>query len=216
MRSPFATAFAIAFGLVVLIGYFIPVGSSVPMLRELRTWIIDWAAILAGFATLVAVLGLVRTHWAKLRARRNPDRYSFFMLAGFIATLILGLSAYLFSKDVAGFQRIVNAVQVPVEASLMALLAVTLTMAGLRLFQRRRGLLPIVFFISVLIFLLINSGLLTSGVNVPLLSPIINPLLATLQVLPLAGGRGILLGIALGSLMAGLRILLGADRPYSG
>ena len=34
--------------------------------------------------------------------------------------------------------------------------------------------------------------------------------------LPVAGARGILLGIALGSLTAGLRILMGADRPYSG
>jgi hypothetical protein len=34
--------------------------------------------------------------------------------------------------------------------------------------------------------------------------------------LPVAGGRGILIGIALASLTAGLRVLLGADRPYSG
>jgi hypothetical protein len=69
-----------------------------------------------------------------------------------------------------------------------------------------------VFFISVLLFLLLNSGLLTSQVG----NPIIDQLLAALRLLPVAGGRGILLGIALGSLMAGLRILLGADRPYSG
>jgi hypothetical protein len=216
MRSPFATAFAIAFGLVVLIGYFIPAGSSVPMLRELRIMIIDWAAILTAFVTLVAVFGLVSTHWKKLRAKRNPDRYSFFMLAGFVITLVWGVSAYVVNKNVAGFQQAVTVVQVPVETSLMALLAVTLTMAGLRLFQRRRSMLATVFVFSVLIFLLLNSGILTSRANIPIIGPIVQTLLPAIRFLPVAGGQGILLGIALGSLMAGLRILFGADRPYSG
>jgi len=212
MRSPFATAFAIAFGLVVLIGYFVPAGVGIPMLNDLRIRIIDWAAILVGFATLVAVIGLVGTHWNKLRARRNPDRYSIFMLAGFLVTVIFGVIAYVVSKDVTGFIQWMVTVQAPVEASLMALLAVTLTLAGLRLFQRRRGLLPIVFFFSVLVFLLLNSGLLTSETGIPF----IQETLEALRRLPVAGGRGILLGIALGSLIAGLRILFGADRPYSG
>lgn len=214
MRSPVATAFAISFGLIVLIGYLAPAVSDSSILRELRLLIIDWAAILASFVTLVAILGLVATHWNKLRARRNPDRYSIFMLAGFFAALALGAIAYGFGNfvTVADFQQLVTAVQAPVEASLMALLAVTLTVAGIRLLRRRRGLLPIVFFISVLLFLLLNSGLLTS----PMGGSIVDPFLAALRLLPVAGGRGILLGIALGSLMAGLRILFGADRPYSG
>jgi hypothetical protein len=35
-----------------------------------------------------------------------------------------------------------------------------------------------------------------------------------LNVPTLAGVRGILLGVALGTIATGLRILLGADRPY--
>ncbi len=216
MRAPVATAFAIIFGLVVLVGYFLPATLPAnlvdPRLRDARTYIIDWAAILASFVTLIAVLGLVSNHWNKLRARRNPDRYSFFMLAAFVLTVIFGIIAYVVNGDIAGFQRVVMAIQVPVEASMMALLALTLTLASLRLFRRRRGLLPWVFFISVLLFLLLNSGLLTSQVGVP----IIDQFLGALRLLPVAGGRGILLGIALGSLMAGLRVLIGADRPYSG
>jgi hypothetical protein len=214
MRSPVATAFAIAFGLVVLIGYFAPVTAGVPVLRDLRILIVDWAAILASFVTLVAILGLVGTHWNKLRANRNPDRYSIFMLAGFVAAVVVGVIAYGFGKfvTVTDFQQFVTAVQVPVETSLMALLAVTLTLAGIRLLRRRLGLLPITFFLSVLLFLLLNSGLLASQLGIPF----IDPFLAALRLLPVAGGRGILLGIALGSLMAGLRIIFGADRPYSG
>lgn len=212
MRSPVAAALAISFGLVVLLGYFIPTGVGLDSFQILRTWIIDWAVTLTAFTTLIAIIGLVSTHWRKFRARRNPDRYSIFTLAAFLLTLGFGVYAYGISGNIAGFQQIVTSLQVPVETSLMAVVAVTLTLASLRLFQRRRGIMPFVFVVSVLLFLLLNSGLLASLANVPLMGEF----LAALQFLPVAGGRGILLGIALGSLMAGLRILLGADRPYSG
>lgn len=213
-RAPVAAAIAIAFGLVVLLGYFIPAdmgASSLSNLLVLRSWIIGWAVTLAGFATLVAIVGLVSAHWRKLRARRNPDRYSLFMLAAFVLVFVFGVMQYL-GGDVTTFQQIVNAIQVPVEASMMAILAVTLTMAAIGLFRRRKGLLPVVFLISVLIYLLLNSGLLASQENIPF----VEDFLAMLQYLPVAGARGILIGIALGSLMAGLRILFDADRPYSG
>jgi hypothetical protein len=215
MRAPVAAAIAIGFGLVVLLGYFIPAGSgnqALDGLLSLRTLFIDWAVTLAAFASLVAILGLVGAHWRKLRARRNPDRYSFFMLAGFVAVFLFGVYSYVVTGNVSDFQEVVNALQVPVETSLMAAVAVVLTLASLRLFQRRKGLLPMVFALSVLVFLVLNSGLLASLENVPGI-PL---LLVGLQTLPVAGGRGILLGIALGSIMAGLRILLGAERPYSG
>lgn len=215
MRAPVATAIAIGVGLVVLLGYFVPAGLDNPAmsgLLTLRTMIIDWSVTLAAFASLVAIIGLVGIHWRKLRARRNPDRYSFFMLAGFAGALLYGIFSYTFSGDVLSYQQVVNALQVPVEASLMAVLSLTLTFAAVRLFQRRSGLLPVVFAASVVVFLFLNSGILASLDSVD--SVVV--LLAGLQMLPVAGGRGILLGIALGSIMAGLRILLGAERPYSG
>ncbi len=214
MRSPVVTAFAIAFGLVVLIGYFLPTNDpNFSTLITLRSYFVGAAVTLAGFASLVAIWGLVRAHWHKLRARRNPDRYSLFMLLGFFLTLGFGLYTYLIDPEaIESFNEVVNAFQVPVETSLMAVLAVVLTMASFRLFQRRRGFLPIVFAVSVLIYLLLNSGFLHSQQNIPLM----DILLDAVHSLPVAGARGILLGIALGSLLAGLRILVGAERPYSG
>ena len=210
MRSPVAAALAIGFGVVVLLGYIIPV-DFVPWLVVLRTWIVNGAVILAAFATLVAIFGLLGAHWRKMRARRSPDRYSIFALVGFFATLVFGFYYYGLggAEEKLFFLNIVNAVQVPVEASLMAAVAVVLTLACFRLFQRRKGILPVVFVVSVLVFLLVNSGLLASIRSMDVA-------LAVLQSLPVAGGRGILLGIALGSIMAGLRIIFGADRPYSG
>ena len=91
-------------------------------------------------------------------------------------------------------------------------IAITLAFACVRLFQRQRGTLAVVFLLSVVFFLLLGSGILGTLGNIPVLGDLIG----LFNRLPVAGARGILIGIALGSLMAGLRILLGADRPYSG
>ncbi|MEA4909294.1 MAG: hypothetical protein GYA17_08065 [Chloroflexi bacterium] len=205
MTRTISTAVAIAVGLIILVGYFVPV-ALVPGVRET---LLDWAIILAGVATLVGVLNLVAVHWNKMNDSRQRDLYSPFLLVAFVVTVLAGL--WLSPAD-ERFQQVVTSIQVPVETSLLAILAITLAFASLRLLQRKRNVMTIVFVISVVVFLLLTSGALNflqgedgSG-----------GLLGSLNRLPLAGARGILLGVALGSLTTGLRILLGADRPYSG
>lgn len=205
MRAPFSTAIAIAAGVIVLLGYFIPT----PILTTLRSTFIEWAVIVVGIAGLIAILNLVRIHWKKLTSSRSHDYFSLVLLAGFLLTLGAGL---ILTPSDTGFQRTVTHIQVPIEASLMGVLVITLTVASIRLFQRRKGWMGVIFAISTVVFLVLASGLLAIGDQVPLLKD----LLAAVNMLPIAGARGILLGIALGSLTTGLRVLLAADRPYSG
>jgi hypothetical protein len=213
MRAPLAAGVAIGFGLLVLAGYLIPVGfPGYDMLNDIRSVLVGWAAILAGVAALVGILNLFQTHLGRLSAKKNPDYFSLIVVLGFLLTVIWGTYERLFPTPNPQFQQAVLAVQVPVETALMGMLAVTLTFASVRLFQRRKGLLAGVFMISALFFLLLGSGLLAPLREVILLGS----LLDLAARLPVAGGRGILIGIALGSLTAGLRVLLGADRPYSG
>jgi hypothetical protein len=213
MRAPIATGIAIAFWLLVLLGYVIPPGfPGHEVVTMVRSVLVGWAAILAGVAALVGILNLVFTHTARLTARKNADPYSLVVLLGFTLTIGLGLYERLTQTADPQFEHAMLAVQVPVETALMGMLAITLTFASVRLFQRRKGLMAGVFILSALFFLLIGSGLLAPLREVVVLGP----LLDLTARLPVAGGRGILIGIALGSLTAGLRVLLGADRPYSG
>ncbi|MBP7228543.1 MAG: hypothetical protein KA988_05480 [Longilinea sp.] len=205
MRSPFATAIAISVGLILLIGYFLPIG----LLGQLPQILLNWGVSLAGVAGLVAILNLVGVHWRKARAPRDRDGYSPLFIVAFLLTFVAGL---VLGPTHPVYQRVVTSIQVPIEASLMGVVAISLTYASIRLFQRRSGMMPYVFVISTIVFLLILSGLLSIGGNLPL----IGGLVSFINRLPLAGARGILLGVALGSLTAGLRILMAADRPYSG
>ncbi len=204
MRAPTATAIAISIGLVILAGYFLPI----PQLSALQSTLLEWAVIVGAFAGLVAITNLVLNHWRKATSKTNRDLFSFVALAGFLATLGVGLW---FGPSDPLTHQIVQSIIVPVEASLMAALAIALGYASLRLLRQRRDGMSILFVISAVVFLIISSGFLV-GVNIPVLQDIV----AFIDRLPVAGARGILLGIALGSLTAGLRILMGADRPYSG
>lgn len=204
MRDPLAAAIAIGIGLVILAGYFIPL----PILGALQSTLLGWAVLIGAFAALVGLTNLVLSHWRKLTSKTNRDFYSLFALVGFVVALAAGLW---FGPGDAMVQKGVESLIVPVEASLMAALAVALAYASLRLLRRRQDGMMVMFVISTVIFLLLGGGLL-AGIDVPL----VRDLVSFIDRLPVAGARGILLGIALGGLTAGLRILMGADRPYSG
>ena len=205
MKAPFATAVAIVTGLLVLAGYIVPI----PILVSLRTYLLGWAVILVAVATLVGIINLFRVHWNKATRSEGHDYYSIIFLIAFLVTVAAGA---VLGPTNPSFQQAVLSIQVPAESSLMALLAIVLAYASLRLLQNRRGILAVLFVFSAVIFLFLSSGLL-AGVNA--VSPF-KEIIDLLNRLPVAGARGILLGIALGSLVAGLRILMGADRPYRG
>ncbi len=79
------------------------------------------------------------------------------------------------------------------------------------LYRANRGWMTLVFGISTLLFVLLNSGVFTTGLDIPL----VKNALGVLQRLPDAGGRGIVIGLALGTITAGVRIILGVDKPYN-
>jgi len=202
MKSPIATAVAIVVGLLILLGYFI----VTPLVQNIRFFLLDWAIILVGVAGLIGIFSLLRTHWRKVRSREYG---SLIVILAFFATLILGL---LLGADNPQFQYVVTGIQVPIEASLMAVILFSLIFAAIRLFQKKNNLMGTIFLISMFVFLVMSSSFLGIAQNIPGLGAVIS----AIQTLPVAGARGILLGISLGGIAAGIRILLGSERPYRG
>lgn len=205
MKSPLSTAIAIAVGFIILLGYFL----AMPGLDSIRSILLEWAVILAAMATWVGALNLLSVHGRKIGERHTDTPYSLVLIIAFALTLVAGIWDLAVHPQFSILDRIVGSIQIPVEASLMALLTVSLAYASIRLLRRRRNVFTITFFISLVVFLLLSSGLL-SLFN----SSVVPPVTAALGRLPVAGARGLLIGIALGSLTTGLRILTGTDRPY--
>jgi peptidoglycan/LPS O-acetylase OafA/YrhL len=205
MKTLVPTSIAIAVGLLVLIGYFIPIES----LQVMRNTLVQWAVILTAFALIAGVVNLLVVHWSKIRRRERGGLYSLVLIISLLATLAV---VVVFGPTSTWSVWIFDNIQAPVESSLMALLAFVLLFAGIRLLRRRLDLFSILFLVTAILVLLGTAPFFFAG-QVPVLSQVRN-LIA--QVPAAAGARGILLGVSLGILVTGIRILAGSDRPYNG
>lgn len=203
-KGLFSTAIAIGIGFLILIGSLLPVG----ILGLVRSVLLQWVLILAAVALLVGMLNLLRVHYGRVTGREKGAIYSILLIIFMLITLVLGLVLGPADPTV---MLLFNAIQLPVEASLTAVLAVTLLYASVRLLRWRNDLVAVVFIVTAVIILLGTAPLPVIG-SIPILSDLVRPFVA--QVLAAGGARGILIGVALGTLTTGLRILFGADRPY--
>lgn len=197
------TAFiAITAGVLALLGYFFL------MLVPVQTLLLNWAIILAGAATLVGILNLITVHTDKIRRREKGSGYSALLVTGLVAALLFGIAL---RPDHEVMRVMMNGIIIPAEAALMGLLVISLLYAAIRLLRRRVDVMSIVFLITAAL-LILGSATLPFG-NIPgvdVFSRWVS------QVWALGGARGILIGVALGALTTGLRVLFGADRPYGG
>jgi hypothetical protein len=205
MMRILAAGIAIAFGLLVLLGYFVPMA----ILLEIRLVLVQWAIIMAAVAVLVGVLNLLGVHWHKIRTRQKGTVYSILLIVSLFASAVLGIVV---GTNNATLEFFLDAIIIPGEAALMALLAVTLVYASARLLRRRVDIMTFIF-LGVAAVILLAAAPLPFG-KIPILSDLVLPWLT--QVFAAAGSRGILIGVALGALTTGLRVLFGIDRPYGG
>ncbi len=205
LKGIVSTVVAISAGLIVLLGFFLPI----PALQSIRYILLEWATLLAGVATLLGVSNLLSVHFSKIRTGKSGALNSLVLVLFFIVTLAL---AFVPSLD-PFYKILLNGIMVPVEISLMGLLAITLVYASVRLLRLRANLTSILF-LGAAILILLGTGPWPFLGQLPIFNDVIRPFLA--NFIASGGARGILLGVALGTLFTGLRILFGADRPYGG
>jgi len=199
----FTAVFAIASGFIVLLGYFFPIQP----LSQLRLILTDWAIVIAGFSVLIGIFNLIMVQMEKIRTRQKGSGYGALLVVALIFTFGIGL---LLGPEDPLMHLAVDAVIVPVEAALMAILAVTLILASIRLLRRRVDLMSVLFLLSTVFFLL---AIMPKPFDTILIDQLI---IDVAGMFSRGGARGLLLGIALGTLLTGLRVLLGVDRPYGG
>lgn len=177
---------------------------------QLEGWLdvmLNWAVILASFAALVALATLLLAHTRKIIKVRHGLIYSLILVGAFLASFVGGMTA---GVENPSYLRWIVAIEQPAEASLLGLAALVMAAAALRLFQQRGwSVLTVSFGISALVFLVLGLGWL-QALQIPQLDIVIG----YLEALPLVGMRGLLIGMGLGAMLLGLRIVLGLERPY--
>jgi len=202
MKKNLSVAMAVIIGVIVLAGYFFR-----DQLGPVLTLIIDWGILLVSVLGLLGIGYLIKSHITKLIKKEKGAFNSVVVLLAFISVLVAGL---ILSTENDIFQKLILTVQIPVEASLLGVLAVTLMITSLRLLRTRGWtLMSVGFLVSAVISMLVDVAFFQTEPGSPA-----DEILKFWSNLPLIGARGILLGMALGGLLVGLRVLLTIDRPY--
>ena len=224
------TSIAMIAGIITLLGYFL--GPTIAPLFYLRALLLGWAALLVAVAMCLGALNLGAVHLRKIFRRGSGWPYSVFLLAGLFTGLTAGFGPWFVAlidriKDPSApaaeniglgnpiGQWVFHYLQAALGTALSGLIVFFLVYAGFRLLRRPTRRLTSIVFVVVAILSLIGMA--------PVLPDLTNPQIDQLrmwlwvwisQVPAVAGARGLLLGIALGAIATGLRVLLAIDRPY--
>lgn len=197
---------AIPVGILVLVSILTPY----PLLDAFGLYFVNVASIVAAFALFLGVVNVMRVHARKLREHPSDRFYSLVLLVVMILVLAFGLPTVEGARS-GPLQPVVQwlfvHVQLPIQASFSALLVFFLVTAAYRLLTLRN----VESVVMLIVVLLVLVGQAAAGLFPPL-SAIRDWIVA---VPALAGIRGILLGVSLGAILTGIRLLLGVERPYS-
>lgn len=180
----------------------IPATTTLPT-SVLAAFFVRLAVITIAMTFIIGVVNLLFVNGIRvLRGNTISARLNSIVVFGsFTAAVLL----YLTDRDLS--MILLEDVQVTIESALAGLLFFVLVAGGYRILQERVTPPRILFVISVLAVLL---AALPLAATAPL-----QPALDWLLAVPVdAGARGILLGIALATVVTGFRILIGQDRSY--
>jgi len=171
------------------------------LLGELSRVFVQWAGILFAFALVLGLLNLLAVHLRRVR-RREPGWADSVALIG---TVFVVLCAGLGGVGAPSLQWIFQHVQAPLESAMLALLVFFMGGAAARALRLRgRGVA----------LMLLTAAVVLLG-QLPLMELFgreLSDLRAWIVNVPMtAGMRGIVLGVALGTLATGLRLLTGAE-----
>lgn len=204
LKQSIAVFTAVFFGLLTLVALLFNVGG-------ISSVILGWVSFLAAIALILGVLNLLLVHLNRVFKEQN-------FYSGVLVLSILGVFAAAILDGLTGSDSInllFSWVQAPLEAALASLLAVFLLLAGVQLLKRQRTGWAVLFSLTAVAMLLgqalLNSRLLPGGLRQP-----VNQVVEFVQdVVVTAGLRGLLIGVALGTLLLSLRLLMGVERPYN-
>lgn len=200
-----ATAIAIGFGLFTLMG----LTTNTPILAGPTEFFLQLVSITVAVTIVIGIFNLLTVHLGRVRWRRAGWGYSLVLVISTLAVIILTIleRAGVLRGEPAITTILLEQVQVAVESAFAGLLLFALVYGAYRVLRKRVSGWGLLFVVALLVVL---AGALP-------LSPLaaLSAARDWLLAVPVsAGARGILLGIALATLVAGVRILIGQDRSY--
>lgn len=197
-------------GLLMLLDF----AGSTPIISLVASRLVDWAATLTAIALLIGLVSVAGSHVQRVMRRSADWGYSLVLLAAMLTVIVVGIFvpvnnqlALPASLAEEPTRRLFRIVYEPLASSLLALLAFFSLSAVLRALGRRSLEARLIVIVAALVLL----AQLAPIASLPYVGATV---LWVNDYVALAGARGLLIGSAIGALVAGVRVLLGFDTPY--
>ena len=200
-----ATVITIGVGVYTLLGLM----TDVALFTGPARIFLQLASVTIAVTVLIGVINLFAVHLRRIRERGNGWGYSIVVLVSALAVIILTILERqgILTTDPALTTILLEQVQVAVESALSGLLLFALVYGAYRILRKRVSGWGLLFVLALLVVLI-------GALPLPQLA-VVGTLRDWLMAVPVdAGARGILLGIALATVVAGIRVLIGQDRSY--
>ena len=217
MRRAVPTAIGFLFGVVMLLDQFVPARAFATFAGDVK----NWALIVVAFAYAIGGFNILGIHLKKI-SRKNPGwGYSVVTVVALLVMVVFGClvpeSTGLGGKgDGSVAIWLFNATYEPLMSTTFSLLCFYIASASFRAF-RVRNWQAATLAVTALIVMLSAVPLTIAGAEA------IRPGLGTgletfrswvMEILQNAGKRAIMIGVALGTIATGIKIILGIERPY--
>lgn len=208
--SALSAAFVSGVAFITILGLFAEVDTSLALIAE---GFLQIVTVVAAFGVLIGVLNLlIFVHLRRLLEGKRGALYSFALLLS--AILIIGVysadRSELWTGDLAGEQlspRLYQVTQTTIESAIAGLVLFSLVYGAFRL-MRRQVKWDYLLFLSAMVIALVG-WLPLDGLEA------FADLRDWLLRIPVTGGiRGLLIGVGLGSVVVGIRVLLAQERFY--
>jgi hypothetical protein len=169
--------------------------------------LLEWALIISAAAYILGIVNIVQVNVPHIRRREADWPYKVVLLVSAFTMTALGL---VWGRDSAGYLWIFNHVFQACNATMFSLLAFFIASAAFRAFRVRNS----EAFLLLLAAIIVMFGRLS--VAEMIWDGFLDMAAWTLDFPNNAGKRAILIGIALGAVSTGLRVILGLERSHLG
>lgn len=213
LATAFATAITISVGIITILGLII--GDDLDILSDfaetlhladLTNFFLQVITVAIALMVVVGIFNLIGVHARRISGRQRGALYSLVLLISFSLVLVV-YAVERDSDNQEGSRALLSSVQLSVESALAGLLFFALVYGAYRM-MRHEVKWSSLLFIGVLLVVLIGA---LPFADLDFMVEAREWLLST----PVsAGARGILLGIALATVVTGIRVLIGQDRSY--
>jgi hypothetical protein len=185
--------------------YYVPHPASESLLTEVSVW----GQIIGGFAILLGVGSLIRSHYVKIKRRETGWGYSGVMFLSMLT--MLGAGFWSGGKtEGTSFGWLYNYVFVALQGTMFSLLAFFVASAAYRAFRARTPEATVLLVAAILVM----WGRVPLGEH---LIPSVGSIAEWIMSVPnTAAQRGILIGVSLGGIATSIKIICGIERSYLG